>query len=182
MLPKATAICKLCSLHGNPTVLGHPPWLSRIRANWPPSLGTNSSGNAASTVHYSQSLRSPPALRTQFRVQNMSLHVPIQRDQATVYSALSSIHSSPVREGPRHIPVLLYKHASKWNSTIYKHSEPFTVAFDTHGTLPGYGVHHGELASYSAALMSSTIVCGGELVDFPNPNRKIQFRIVVRRI
>ena len=110
----------------------------------------------------------------------MSLHVPIQMDQASPYSALSAFHLSPVGGSPRHIPILLYKHASKWNSTMYKHPEPFSVAFDTHGTLPGYGVHHGELVSHSAAMMSSSIVCGGELVNFPTQCRKIQFRIVVR--
>ena len=63
---------------------------------------------------------------------------------------------------------------------MYKQSEPFTITFDTRGMPPGYGVQHVDLASYSAAIMSSAIIRGGEPVCFPTPNRKIQFRIVVR--
>ena len=81
---------------------------------------------------------------------------------------------------PRHIPVLPYKHASKWNATMYKQSEPFTITFDAHGTPAGHGILHGYLTSHSAAIMSSMIVRGGEPACFPTSSRKIQLRIVVR--
>lgn len=85
-------------------------------------------------------------------------------------------------EGPRFVPIIPYKRASKWNSTVYKQREPFTVTFDTRGMTAGYGVQHGDLASYSAVIMSTVIVRGEESVCFPPPAKKIQFRIVVRCI
>lgn len=80
------------------------------------------------------------------------------------------------------IPVLPYKHASKWNSTMYKQHEPFNVAFDAQDTTAGCGVRHKDLAFYSAATVNTMIVRGGELVCFPPPARKIRFRIVVRDV
>lgn len=65
---------------------------------------------------------------------------------------------------------------------MYKQREPFTVTFDTRGAMAGYGVQHEDLASYSAGIMSTVIIGGGEPVCFPPPCRKIQFRIVVRYI
>jgi hypothetical protein len=109
----------------------------------------------------------------------MSLHSPIYSTQASTYSALSTGPPSIVASEPRQVPVLPYKHASKWNSTMYKHPEPLTITFDTCDMPAGYGVQHADLASYSAALMNSVLVRGGEPVHFPTATRKIQLRIVV---
>ena len=81
---------------------------------------------------------------------------------------------------PRRIDILEYKHTSKWNTTLYRQPEPFTVTFDTRDTTAGCGVQHNDLANHSAAIMNTVIVRGGEPVRFPHSGRKIQFRIVVR--
>lgn len=114
----------------------------------------------------------------------MSLHPQVKMDQSTPYSALSIGHdlSPPMigeMGGPRVVPIIPYKHASKWNSTIYKQGDPFTVNFDTHGMPSGFGVKHGDLASYSASIMNTVIVRGGDPVFFPARGKRIQFRIVV---
>ena len=80
------------------------------------------------------------------------------------------------------IPVLPYKHAPKWNSTMNKQHEPFTVAFDTQETTAGCGVRHRDLALCGAATVNTMIVRGREPVCFPPPARKIRFRIVVRHV
>ncbi|KAF9649655.1 hypothetical protein BDM02DRAFT_3113504 [Thelephora ganbajun] len=153
-----------------------------LGAPGPLSLGTNSiAKNAAYTICSSQSPHSPHSFRTQFYVQNMSLHPPVKIGQASAYSALSinpPPHAINDLRGPRVVPILPYKHASKWNTTMYRQHEPFTVTFDTRGMSAGYGVQHGDLSSYSAAIMNTVIVCGGEPVCFPTPSRKIQLRIV----
>jgi hypothetical protein len=106
--------------------------------------------------------------------------------KSSSYSALSINLDSPLPtdnapSGPRIVPILPYKHASKWNSAMYKHHEPFTVIFDTYGMSAGYGVKHGDFATRSAAVMSTIVVRGGDPVCFPT-QRKIQFRIVVGSI
>jgi len=121
-------------------------------------------------------------LRTGFCVLKMSLHVPMTYHFPSACSALSFQAPSPVLDelvGPIKIPIIQYKHASKWNAAIYKQSDPFTVTFDTRG-MTGCGVQYRDLTLRSAAIMNAVIVCGGEPVCFPHPGRKIQFRIVVR--
>jgi hypothetical protein len=81
--------------------------------------------------------------------------------------------------GARVVPIIPYKHSSKWNSTVGRHREPFVVTFDTRGMPEGYGVKHGDLTSYSLMIMNTVIVRGGDTVRFPTPGKKIQLRIVV---
>ena len=75
--PSPFACFVRCMVATRSSKANRPRWAmvhgSRIWPNWPPSLGTNYSGNAVSTIHYSQS----PPLPTHF--QNSVLrtkHVP----------------------------------------------------------------------------------------------------------
>ena len=154
---------------------------SSVGAVRPPSLGTNSTQNVAYTMSSIQFLHSPHTSQ-----QKMSLHPQVQGGQATIYSALSVYPSPPpspsLMDGPLQVHVLPHKRSSKWNSVMYRRPDLFIVIFNTHGTLAGCGVRHKDFASYSAAIMNSAIVNGGELMHFPTGGAKIQFRIVVRWI
>lgn len=123
-----------------------------------------------------------PSLVLHFRAElhalKMTLHPPIKMHQSTSYSSLIP---PPVIDGPTGaglVPIIPYKRASKWNSTVNKHHDPFVVNFDTRGMPEGYGVKHGDLTSYSLMIMNTVIVRGSDTVRFP-PGKKIQLRIVV---
>src|SRR5882757_1313798 len=140
------------------------------------SLSINYSGNALYAVCSSQL---PLHLRTQLHMRKISLHPPVTIDGASTYSSLLGNIPPPIGGGARLVPILPYKHASKWNSTVNKHHEPFAVAFNPRGMIPGYGVQHEYLVYHSTTILDSMIIRGGEPVGFPSPGRKIQFRIVV---
>ena len=111
----------------------------------------------------------------------MSLHLPVRMDQVSTCSTLlpHSI-SSPINpSGPRCVPVLPWGHSSKWNVTVNRQTQPFTVAFHTEGVPQGYGIGCSDFALRSAAVMTTMVVDGGNLVHFPNSVKKIQLRIVV---
>lgn len=114
----------------------------------------------------------------------MSLHPSAKMVRSSTYSALMEIHNLPssmmgIPAGPRSVPLLRFKHTSKWNSTVGKQHEPFTVSFETQGMPPEYGVKCEDFTFHSAARMAAVVVRGRDPVEFPTPRKKIQLRIVV---
>src|SRR5580698_4104237 len=99
----------------------------------------------------------------------MSIHSPVQMNRTYSYSAITATHSRifpaiEVPAGRRFVPIRMYRHASKWNSTVNRPHEPFTVTFDTKGMAPRNGVSCKDLVSRSAAVMTAVVVSGGDPV------------------
>lgn len=124
----------------------------------------------------------PPIPRAELYVWKMSLHFHAGSDRSSTYSALMMPQVIQVHTASCLVPILPYKRASKWNSTINKQSQPFIVAFETEGMSDGGGVSCEALVSQSATAVTRMVVRGGEPVHFPDQRKKIQLRIVVGHI
>ncbi|KAF9779510.1 hypothetical protein BJ322DRAFT_358465 [Thelephora terrestris] len=109
-----------------------------------------------------QLLRTQPCLSYSTLLRNPNLPPPLVAGPANV----------------RIVPILPYRHSSKWNSTGGRRRDQFVVTFDKRGMPEGYGVKYVDLASYSPMVMKTAIVRGCDIVRFPTPGKKIQLRIV----
>lgn len=112
----------------------------------------------------------------------MTLHVPVTTFQTSMYSSLSG-HPDPSQSTgtahPKLVPIIPYKHTSKWKATVNKHNNPFTVNFETQQMPIGYGVSIAELTAYSISTVHKLVVRGPEVVGFPVELKKVQLRVVV---
>jgi hypothetical protein len=113
----------------------------------------------------------------------MTIHQPLAVGQTSRYSTLSGYMGSSIPPAggstPRIVPIIPFKRASKWDATVNKPRDAFTVHFGESNMTPERGVDMGKVRGRSAQMLTTEVVRGGEIVGFPSSGKKVQLRIVV---